>query len=83
MNTQPIPSVYSIITNITAVKPTIAEKITFLSQSYAQIKLGNGRLVTLRKEDYRGVPNALILRDSKTHKIIAKGLVKITKELGK
>ena len=83
MTNQSTPSVFRTINSITSETPSISDKISFVSQQYAVIKLGNGKAVMLRKEDYRGVPNSLILRDNKTKKIVAKGLKAITKELGK
>jgi len=83
MTKQSSPSVFGIIHSITTASPSISDKISFVSQQYAVMKLGNGKAVVLRKEDYRGVPNSLILRDNKTKKIVAKGLKAITKELGK
>jgi len=83
MTKQPSPSVFTIIHSITTAQPSISDKISFISQQYALIKLGNKQIVVLRKEEYRGVPNSLILRDRKTNKIVAKGIKAITKELTK
>ena len=79
---QPIPSIFNIIQRIVTQVPSTSEKVTFVSQQYAQIKLNDGRLVTLRHETYKKVPNALVLR-GKDKKIVCAGFTAITKELEK
>ncbi len=70
-------SIYTIVTNITSSKPSIASKVTMCCQNYAQFKLDSGELLTLRREDYRKVSNTLVLRNT-DNKVIALGLKAIT-----
>ena len=79
---QAITSIFSLVHSMTTTHPHLSDKVTFLAQGYAQFKLTDGRVVTLRRETYKKVPNALVMRDN-NKKIVCAGLNKIMKELEK
>jgi DNA-binding transcriptional regulator YbjK len=60
-----IKSIFSITTAITSSNDSIADKVTQLNQNYAQFKLNDGRLLTLRREKHKKVSQALVLRDKR------------------
>jgi hypothetical protein len=79
---QSINSIFSVVHSITTNHPHLSEKVTFLAQGYAQFKLTDSRVVTIRRETYKKVSDALVMRDN-NKKIVCAGLNKIMKELEK
>ena len=77
-----IKTIFSLVNSIVTAQPNVSEKVTQLNQNYAQFKLSDGRLVTLRREKFKKVTQALVLSD-KDKKVVASGLKDITKELAK
>ena len=77
-----LTSIFSIIHSITTTHPEFSDKVTIVTQNYAQFKLTDGRVLRLRRERYKKVNGALVLRDT-NDKIVCAGLNKIMKELEK
>jgi len=75
-------SIFALVNAIAFSSPSIGEKVTQVTQNFAQFKLGNSNLVMLRKEPRKGVAECLVLRNLKG-KVVAVGLKKITMELNK